>query len=106
CSSRRRHTRSKRDLSSDVCSSDLHQGLAGNGFWYTRRIRERVGGQTGSCCGQQTIGVAVVAAGEFDDQVATGRTARQADGRHGEIGRASCRDRVGVWVVTGIRKTL
>src|SRR5699024_11944837 len=26
-SSRRRHTRSKRDWSSDVCSSDLNQGL-------------------------------------------------------------------------------
>src|SRR5699024_12142386 len=28
CSSRRRHTRSKRDWSSDVCSSDLHQHQA------------------------------------------------------------------------------
>src|SRR5206468_7690446 len=30
-SSRRRHTRSDRDWSSDVCSSDLAQGVAGHG---------------------------------------------------------------------------
>src|SRR5207249_8759293 len=35
-SSRRRHTRSKRDWSSDVCSSDLRLGLAGS-----RRTQQR-----------------------------------------------------------------
>src|SRR5206468_8022930 len=32
-SSRRRHTRSDRDWSSDVCSSDLHPGSGSGGSW-------------------------------------------------------------------------
>src|SRR5206468_6148514 len=36
-SSRRRHTRSDRDWSSDVCSSDLRYGYSGN-LWYERNL--------------------------------------------------------------------
>src|SRR5699024_12813579 len=44
-SSRRRHTRSKRDWSSDVCSSDLSvgdgqmEGARSNGMTYTQAMR-------------------------------------------------------------------
>src|SRR5438105_15771724 len=40
-SSRRRHTRSTRDWSSDVCSSDLAPGFR----WYARRSRPRTPGR-------------------------------------------------------------
>src|SRR5699024_11808711 len=45
-SSRRRHTRSKRDWSSDVCSSDLHAGGGLDG-----EPAELAGGQVGELCG-------------------------------------------------------
>src|SRR5207249_8689023 len=42
-SSRRRHTRSKRDWSSDVCSSDLHQTLlSGMGDTHLSIVTERL----------------------------------------------------------------
>src|SRR5207249_6398607 len=40
CSSRRRHTRSKRDWSSDVCSSDLWPDHFGRGRLYTTHIKK------------------------------------------------------------------
>src|SRR5699024_11293229 len=76
-SSRRRHTRSKRDWSSDVCSSDL--------------IRQPVSGRA--------IGLGV-----FDEvRVAEGQTVvGHAVGF--QIGRASCRERVEISVVAGLVK--
>src|SRR5699024_11699859 len=90
-SSRRRHTRSKRDWSSDVCSSDLL--LSGN------------------------FGVLVTTTDE-DPEVATEETSRRRYlnlssatlDRHGplegdpdasEIGRASCRERVQITAAAG-----
>src|SRR5699024_12222114 len=83
CSSRRRHTRSKRDWSSDVCSSDLVP----------------VSARTGE--GLEELEQAVAAlypAGEAPAGCLLAN-ARQEDAARralGEIGRASCRGRGGV----------
>src|SRR5699024_11587605 len=76
-SSRRRHTRSKRDWSSDVCSSDLtsaHQDYIEESF---------------------TDGFAVVeeaVIGKVDPTISTERESEFIDDVD-EIGRASCRER-------------
>src|SRR5699024_12123140 len=76
-SSRRRHTRSKRDWSSDVCSSDLGVHL------HDLRFLSGGGGP--------------LAAGLLaDDAAAAGSGVRH---HHQEIGRASCRERVEISVV-------
>src|SRR3989440_2109304 len=81
-SSRRRHTRSDRDWSSDVCSSDLDPG-GEDGLGARRRPAD------------------VTAGFEGHDQGATARAvacgAQRLDlgvGTTGQIGRASCRERV------------
>src|SRR5437868_12741935 len=79
-SSRRRHTRSKRDWSSDVCSSDLEIFGAGDDDL-------TVIGGSGTTAGLAAL--AVTFAGGADT-VHLGA---------GEIGRASCRERV--WVGAG-----
>src|SRR5690349_7006241 len=92
-SSRRRHTRSLRDWSSDVCSSDLAAtGVA------------RLAGDVGDRVDFDAI------AGREDDRLA--HDARGGDvAQHlaqlvlVEIGRASCRERVEVSVVAGACNT-
>src|SRR5437868_15378445 len=76
-SSRRRHTRSKRDWSSDVCSSDLSTHVAGEEELgqFVRRFR-------------QTLQV-----------LHPGTTALRVPRAQREIGRASCRERVEISVV-------
>src|SRR5206468_7618766 len=52
-SSRRRHTRSDRDWSSDVCSSDLHSGEGGIVYAQTRKDVERIAAklaESGASC--------------------------------------------------------
>src|SRR5438105_10553603 len=93
-SSRRRHTRSTRDWSSDVCSSDLlairtdspHQTLGANQVhrsshqkWLDAHVHQTADGRRG------VIGV----------QSGKHQVAGQ------EIGRASCRERGEMWVVGG-----
>src|SRR5437868_6098237 len=97
-SSRRRHTRSKRDWSSDVCSSDLF-GI----------VPEGVLGQAGDLAGvgdlehggvEEGLGVLIVAGigGGFFGRAGGPAHLAQEDGLAGvEIGRASCRERVWVW---------
>src|SRR5438067_11330123 len=79
-SSRRRHTRSKRDWSSDVCSSDIgrDRGRAG-AFVQERDLAEGVAGAHGppGPAVDGDLGLAV------------------------EIGRASCRERVEMLGATG-----
>src|SRR5207249_9241927 len=86
-SSRRRHTRSKRDWSSDVCSSDLicggelrgdSRGFAGSGIVWT--------------CARSVHGSGAIAAGA--DPRSAGRNAVSGRSGRAEIGRASCRERV------------
>src|SRR5207249_7590144 len=103
-SSRRRHTRSKRDWSSDVCSSDLgslfglqesnpvgtdvaYQGPSSN---YGTSSDPMIGGKIG--------GVNV-----FGGGLALYAPGRKLVGAV-EIGRASCRERVEIWGVGGAVK--
>src|SRR2546428_8479013 len=98
-SSRRRHTRSDRDWSSDVCSSDLQGAAAidirGEGAPDDVRLN--------SNCTIRDFRVAGELAGDFQGQAEwTGKQVRlegRARGpgglvRFDEIGRASCRERV------------
>src|SRR2546421_7480491 len=85
-SSRRRHTRSDRDWSSDVCSSDLSvsprlRGERTTSCWFRRRVWGRgPTPPTPSPCGSSP---------ETPRQSHSGRPARAL-----QIGRASCRERV------------
>src|SRR5207249_6098391 len=78
-SSRRRHTRSKRDRSSDVCSSDLGGPGGGVSLW-SARPPDRAPGASGR-----------IRAG-LRRRVGERHGARPGAGA-GEIGRASCRER-------------
>src|SRR5437870_9958523 len=83
-SSRRRHTRWPRDWSSDVCSSDLEQfaELA----IYAFRLA------TGRAPTERELSKLL---GFWDEQY------KYFEERTGEIGRASCRERVEIWGVDG-----
>src|SRR5439155_19178520 len=86
-SSRRRHTRWPRDWSSDVCSSDLCRSLAGTIAW--REI--------GSIVARHWLPYAVLATLLLVISMLRGDRAlpgRAAAVGLGEIGRASCRERV------------
>ena len=62
------------------------QRLRGNGFWNTRAVGNAERQNPGSCLDEQRVGVTVVAAVELDDEISTGKPARQTDGRHGRFG--------------------
>src|SRR5207248_4469751 len=84
-SSRRRHTRSYGDWSSDVCSSDLREAERFRLRLVTTRelavaVELRVGGASFAAVTQIDDHRVPVAAGNLD-------------GETGEIGRASCRER-------------
>src|SRR5207253_7382700 len=83
-SSRRRHTRWPRDWSSDVCSSDLVD-LA------VRRVRDRDGPRAKDADASTVVAVVTVG------------PARSRDALR-QIGRASCRERGGGFVVVGVRE--
>src|SRR2546428_2344969 len=94
-SSRRRHTRSDRDWSSDVCSSDLEEG------------REAAGSAPPT--GQRLLGPAFIAAVAYVDP-GNFATNMAAGARYGYlllwvvlmgIGRASCRERGEISVGAG-----
>src|SRR5207249_5229325 len=93
-SSRRRHTRSKRDWSSDVCSSDLVKNASIP--WSNAPVlgQERIG---------STLSIAVDP--NKSSIVYVGWADKGSKGDiytlH-EIGRASCRERVCVWVVVAL----
>src|SRR5206468_10067219 len=98
-SSRRRHTRSDRDWSSDVCSSDLMR----NRHIVRRRINgfERIFGfqvdrdrDILQWLGGELLGVERVDV--FEQPAISGQQLLIRD--FDEIGRASCRERVWVWV--------
>src|SRR5699024_11831028 len=88
-SSRRRHTRSKRDWSSDVCSSDLT--LAGQGY-FEKLIREYL--LDNPHCAVVTLYPEPGLASRREEAV----TKKLADYK---IGRASCRERGEISVVAG-----
>src|SRR5207245_7254134 len=80
-SSRRRHTRSYRDWSSDVCSSDLRPHAS------EAEAEDQQAGMLHAGIGQQAFDV-----GLPDDE--SGRDGEPAEP---EIGRASCRERTWGW---------
>src|SRR5699024_12004073 len=88
-SSRRRHTISKRDWSSDVCSSDLGEdehppGDVGEGGQSDAHPQQRhLPGVADALAAEEAVGGGAV------DEVRAAGTARAG----GEIGRASCRER-------------
>src|SRR5206468_9006770 len=90
-SSRRRHTRSDRDWSSDVCSSDL----GGEGG---RLSQERAAGGMGietanhNASSYIFLGYSVAHETDRGSAVVDRREGRSGSGRQ-EIGRASCRER-------------
>src|SRR5437879_13641604 len=84
-SSRRRHTRYIGDWSSDVCSSDLHCGpLNPREAARAKRIRQE----------------SDHAARKLGEEIHRALTPQG----HGEIGRASCRERVKIWAVSGPKR--
>src|SRR5207248_8980543 len=98
-SSRRRHTRSYGDWSSDVCSSDLCEIAVPPGML---TVEARKGPEYWPL--RATVDLP---AGKLALRFAVERwTDLRADGWYSgdaQIGRASCRERVEVWVVGGAR---
>jgi len=62
------------------------EGVFGEVLWHTGGVGFAVGEGTGAGGDEEGIAVAVVAAVEFDDQIALGETAGEADGGHGGLG--------------------
>src|SRR5690349_25165119 len=94
-SSRRRHTRSLRDWSSDVCSSDL---------W--RSARELLTFDPAKCAADAGLSLSGLAEGDVARATESVRVAlaeRRAK-LDEEIGRASCRERGERWVGVGGRQ--
>src|SRR5439155_14274616 len=85
-SSRRRHTRWPRDWSSDVCSSDL----SGVGV-YTLNAGTILGNN-------ENVGADQGGVGTFNQTGGYQSQFSLALGMTNEIGRASCRERVQIWV--------
>ena len=63
-----------------------HEGLGGGGGGDAGGAGQRQGGQAGAGRGEEPVEVAVVAAGELDDEVPAGEAAGQPDGGHGRLG--------------------
>src|SRR5207249_5516663 len=104
-SSRRRHTRSKRDWSSDVCSSDLRETDMHVGLVMECDYRE---GRTPEEAFAEALSIAEIAEESGLDGVWLAERHFAAPRRPtdpGEIGRASCRERVARAVGAGsVRK--
>src|SRR5699024_11815557 len=95
-SSRRRHTRSKRDWSSDVCSSDLRTKLH-----LANAIYVNEGTQVNDSC-LNTLASDYYCYSYAADFAGDNRAANEAvknfvSEQTDEIGRASCRERVEKW---------
>src|SRR5207249_9657572 len=96
-SSRRRHTRSKRDWSSDVCSSDL-VGPRTESPWTGGPSWQAIGGVLAA--GALLVEIVVVIGLKAGGDLAHSHDVGGAFGTPsyiGQIGRASCRERGEVW---------
>src|SRR5699024_11860114 len=102
-SSRRRHTRSKRDWSSDVCSSDLPFSVSTNGTHFCGDA-----GRGGKPLPISSAAAACTppgaAASRFRYHVPPVRFAHRNIMSPSQIGRASCRERVEIWATEGSRQ--
>src|SRR5690606_39476502 len=95
-SSRRRHTRFSRDWSSDVCSSDLldvHADRASSEIQFGHVQRPTHANTSWDMARFETVAHRWVHVAESGFGVAIGN-----DSTYGQIGRASCRERVEVSV--------
>src|SRR5205807_3159861 len=99
-SSRRRHTRLQGDWSSDVCSSDLPARGEGAG-----EGEEPEGGRPHVRSASAHASASRFASASLSARSPAGRRAASKDAAAQspsvEIGRASCRERVWIWVVAG-----
>src|SRR5207248_7738404 len=93
-SSRRRHTRSYGDWSSDVCSSDLVRGNS-NGC-AGAAARRRRGSSSPDPCRRRNWSASSCSRRKARRRRSGGRVSAQLRGAC-EIGRASCRERVEIW---------
>src|SRR5699024_11810667 len=99
-SSRRRHTRSKRDWSSDVCSSDLETALA--------EILEQATAEkwrnSGIVDRHYFKALYISAVGNITVEISTDSPGFTIDEPLEKIGRASCRERVSVLGIAECKK--
>src|SRR5438874_12129266 len=89
-SSRRRHTRSLRDWSSDVCSSDLYRGWDGANANHNYNWHDSIHNSSGNPCGND---LPIPCDDFFYGPLTTG-TALGDDGMGNQIGMAPCGKRL------------
>src|SRR5207249_8278412 len=102
-SCRRRYTRSKRDWSSDVCSSDLTSRVGTGGPCRTARSLGLSSGTVRTGGTLRIKGGALWPTGFIVRPVVMGVSSGGAE-RSWQIGRAACRERGEVWAVTRLIK--
>src|SRR5699024_11759571 len=93
-SSRRRHTRSKRDWSSDVCSSDLTSGDNPRNEWKANPYANLLGQKAPGLLLQNLKPTSDENAAQCVDGAVHGSPGRWRTDAPDKIGRASCRERV------------
>src|SRR5207249_8490678 len=104
-SSRRRHTRSKRDWSSDVCSSDLDEkAVADRKALHFAQIGHDDIVQTEAVALQKISKLVLVMLDPLDARPHLRILQDLFDRLRLQIGRASCRERVYISVDSGYRK--
>src|SRR5206468_5805453 len=98
------HTRSDRDWSSDVCSSDLNPSLGLGAEQFTPGGPKAGGDALAQAQYTVILNQIIELGGKRDRRIDSARAATRVTGyeledvRRQEIGRASCRERVGVGV--------
>src|SRR5690606_39537801 len=90
-SSRRRHTRFSRDWSSDVCSSDLSQGVADDYRTLYRKSQEQIIDLQAQL---EEANARIAALQNAGPNAATRQQLQELMAERDQIGRASCRERV------------
>src|SRR5699024_12045004 len=90
-SSRRRHTRSKRDWSSDVCSSDLRYGATGMSIYYPDSTLQ--GQKSWFMFDDEVVALGAGITSDDDRSIETVRSEERRVGKEWRAGRAQDDDR-------------